>query len=59
VGHELSQLKQSRQPQLAWDFVALRDIDQGEELLLDYGDEWVVSWEKHVDAWQTKWLEKI
>jgi hypothetical protein len=51
------QLKGSRQAQLAWDFVALRDIDQGEELLLDYGDEWVSAWENHVGKWHAKLLE--
>jgi hypothetical protein len=37
---------------LAWDYVALADIAEGEELLIDYGDEWVNAWENHVEEWQ-------
>ena len=39
-------------PYLAWDYVALRDIAEGEELFIDYGDEWVTAWETHVAACQ-------
>ena len=34
------------------DYVALRDIQPGEELFLDYGSEWQHAWENHVDNWQ-------
>lgn len=37
---------------LAFDYVALRDIDEGEEILLDYGDEWQQAWEYHVAKWK-------
>jgi hypothetical protein len=37
---------------LVMDLVALRDIEQGEELFLDYGHEWEEAWEQHVQAWQ-------
>mmetsp|Transcript_23743 Transcript_23743/g.26205 ORF Transcript_23743/g.26205 Transcript_23743/m.26205 type:complete len:932 (+) Transcript_23743:64-2859(+) len=30
-------------------YVALRDIEEDEELVLDYGKEWQAAWEKHVD----------
>ena len=30
------------------EYVALRDIDAGEELLLDYGDEWQEEWDSHI-----------
>ena len=30
------------------DFVALRDIQIDEEILIDYGTEWEAAWEKHV-----------
>jgi len=30
---------------LAWEYVALRDIDRFEELVLDYGPEWARDWE--------------
>jgi hypothetical protein len=37
---------------LAMDYVALRDIKAGEELLLDYGDAWEIAWGAHVKAWK-------
>lgn len=36
------------QPQLAFDYVALRDIAPGEELFLDYGDRFEEAWQRHV-----------
>jgi hypothetical protein len=40
------------QTMLAMDYVALRDIKAGEELLLDYGDAWERAWDEHVKAWE-------
>jgi hypothetical protein len=37
---------------LMLEYVALRDIQPGEEVLIDYGDEWQKAWEKHVKNWQ-------
>lgn len=37
---------------LAMDYVALRDIHEGEELFLDYGDTWEQAWEDRVKAWE-------
>ena len=37
--------------QLLLELVTLCDIVQGEEILLDYGDEWTQAWQKHVEAW--------
>jgi hypothetical protein len=37
---------------LAIDFVALRDIQPGEEIFLDYGDEWEEAWIRHVKTWE-------
>ncbi|KAG7345061.1 SET methyltransferase domain containing protein [Nitzschia inconspicua] len=37
---------------LAIDYVALRDINEGEELFLDYGDAWEQAWVEHVKAWK-------
>lgn len=31
--------------------MALRDIEPGEEIFLDYGEEWKRAWEAHVQAW--------
>lgn len=33
------------------DYVTLRDIHPGEEILLDYGKMWEDAWQMHVDAW--------
>lgn len=38
--------------QLAMELVALRDIEPGEEIFLDYGDEWEAAWQKHVQRWK-------
>jgi hypothetical protein len=35
-------------PQLAFDYIALRDIKEGEELFLDYGDSFEAAWQDHV-----------
>ena len=37
---------------LILEVVALRDIQQGEELYLDYGREWEDAWEEHVRNWR-------
>ena len=37
---------------LALDYYALREIQPGEELVLDYGKSWLKSWEKHVRNWK-------
>jgi hypothetical protein len=36
---------------LSLDFVALRDIKEDEEILIDYGSAWQSAWQKHVDEW--------
>eukprot|EP00536_Pseudo-nitzschia_multiseries_P018660 jgi/Psemu1/316138/fgenesh1_kg.2852_\ len=33
---------------LALDYVALRDIERGEEITIDYGIEWETAWQEHV-----------
>lgn len=47
----LHSLYNAYQPRLAWDYVALRDLEEGEELFLDYGDTWVEEWEHHRKTW--------
>jgi hypothetical protein len=37
---------------LLLELVALKPIRRGEEILLDYGADWVSSWVKHVESWQ-------
>lgn len=42
---------------LAMDYVALRDIEEGEELFIDYGLEWEKAWQEHTRKWKPgkKW----
>jgi hypothetical protein len=37
---------------LVFDIVALRDIEEGEEVVLDYGPDWQAAWESHVAQWK-------
>ena len=37
---------------LSFDYIALRDIEEGEEILMDYGVEWERAWEEHVAQYQ-------
>jgi hypothetical protein len=39
---------------LALDYVATRDILEGEELFLDYGDEWEEVWQEHTTNWESR-----
>ena len=38
---------------LMMDVVALRDIEEGEEILMDYGPEWQAAWVAHVERWNS------
>lgn len=37
---------------LAFEYVAIRDINAQEEIFIDYGIEWQIAWEQHVARWQ-------
>jgi hypothetical protein len=37
---------------LAFDYVATRNIELGEEVFIDYGDEWEAAWQNHVATWK-------
>jgi hypothetical protein len=37
---------------LSFEYVALRDISEGEEVFMDYGPEWEQAWQTHVEQWQ-------
>ena len=39
---------------LLMEIVALRDIEEGEEITIDYGTEWQAAWDEHVKAWEEK-----
>lgn len=36
---------------LAFDYIALQDIEVGDELFLDYGSPWENAWNKHKERW--------
>merc|ERR1719464_177600 len=36
---------------LVIEIVATKNIKEGEEVLIDYGDEWQDAWDRHVDEW--------
>ena len=48
----ISDLLKTEKPKLAFDYIATRDIKEGDELLLDYGDAWIAAWERHVQNWK-------
>ena len=45
------ELYYSDAPKLWLDFVALRDIEIGEEIFMDYGNVWEEAWQRHVAKW--------
>ena len=47
----LADLKQLQNTGLVLDLVALRDIEEGEELFLNYGEAWDEAWDAHVRDW--------
>jgi hypothetical protein len=47
------------EPQLGIEYIAIRDIEEGEELLLDYGDKWDKAWKEHVANWRPSELGSI
>jgi hypothetical protein len=49
---KVGDLMWNHKPQLAFDYIALRDIEPGEELFLDYGDSFEAAWQKHVRHWK-------
>ena len=48
----LKELSQKTHAGLVFDYVALRDIYEGEEILLDYGKDWEDAWNKHIRHWK-------
>jgi len=40
--------------ELMWDYVAIRDVKKGDEILLDYGTEWERAWQKHLNTFKEK-----
>lgn len=44
----LSDWAYTYQTGLAFDYIAIRDIEEGEEVFVDYGDAWQMAWDEHV-----------
>ena len=37
---------------LSFEYIALTDINEGDEILIDYGSEWQDAWTKHLQQWE-------
>ncbi|KAL7554239.1 hypothetical protein ACHAWF_017657 [Thalassiosira exigua] len=48
------ELQQSNTSQLMLELIATRSIRKGEEIVLDYGQEWLRAWTNHVRKWQPR-----
>jgi hypothetical protein len=48
----VSSLQRKYSACLAMEYVATRDIHPGDELFLDYGQEWEDAWNRHVAEWK-------
>jgi hypothetical protein len=48
----IPELMWNHKPQLAFDYIALRDIKPGEELFVDYGDSYEQAWRRHEDSFR-------
>jgi SET domain len=53
----VNEFEADRTAKLAMELVAIRDILEGEEILLDYGDSWERAWQKHVEDWNIEGAE--
>ena len=49
----LDELKARNYRGLSLDIIALRDIQPGEEIFIDYGEEWESAWENHLSSWNS------
>jgi hypothetical protein len=49
---DINAIKEQHKTIVAIDYVALRDIQPGEELFLDYGDAFEQAWTNHVQDWK-------
>jgi hypothetical protein len=48
----IEEFAKDRTAKLAMDLVATRPIEEGEEILLDYGDAWEKAWQEHAKNWK-------
>ena len=54
----LQDMKDQLHTGLMFDIVATRNIQRGEEILLDYGSDWVESWKEHANEWRIQMDEE-
>ena len=52
LNQTLDEIKDKTTAVLAMEVVALRDLEEGEEVFLNYGDEWQQAWDHHVANWE-------
>lgn len=52
IEQPVSNVKSYNRSGLLLELVATKDIDQGEEILLDYGLDWQRAWDEHVRQWE-------
>lgn len=48
----IDEIAQQKGRGLSMEIVALRDIQPGEEVFMDYGQDWEEAWERHVASWK-------
>ena len=51
LNRSLDELKYEWKTSLMLEYIALRDIEEGEEVLIYYGKEWSDAWEAHMKDW--------
>mmetsp|Transcript_54754 Transcript_54754/g.163729 ORF Transcript_54754/g.163729 Transcript_54754/m.163729 type:complete len:1090 (-) Transcript_54754:154-3423(-) len=52
LGKSVDRLMEEKYAGLVMEFVALRDIEEGEEVYVDYGPGWQKSWNGHAKRWE-------
>lgn len=52
LNYTLERLELLQSCKLAMELVATRDIEEGDEVFLDYGTEWEDAWSQHVANWE-------
>ena len=50
--HQINTNSASSTGSLLLELVALRDIQPGEEILMDYGSDWQRAWNQHLEQWK-------
>lgn len=52
LGLGFDNIFQTSKARLSFDYVALRDIQEGDELFLDYGSHWERAWQEHAGSFK-------